>query len=131
MKKDPLIFIKHILESIKNIEDFMNGISKKHFLRNKEKQNAVIREIEIIGEAAKNIPANFRSKHTNIPWRDIAGMRDKLMHHYFGVNLETVWKVIKEDIPILENEILKIKDDLESANIGNEIKEKQSNSRRV
>ena len=111
MKKDPLIFIEHILESIKNIEDFMQGVSKSYFLNNKEKQSAVIREIEIIGEAAKNIPASFRRKNANIPWKDIAGMRDKLMHHYFGVNLETVWKTIHEDIPYLKKEIYVIKKD--------------------
>ena len=82
MKKEPLIFIQHILDSIKNIEDFMRSASKSYFLKNKEKQSAVIREIEVIGEAVKNIPASFKSKHTNIPWKDIAGMRDKLMHHY-------------------------------------------------
>jgi len=117
MKKEPLIFIKHILESIKNIEDFIRDISKSRFLRNKEKQSAVIREIEIIGEAVKNIPTNFRKKYADIPWIDIAGMRDKLMHHYFGVNLENVWKVIKEDLPELKKNILKIKDDLENSNI--------------
>ncbi len=119
MKKDPLIFIKHILESIKNIEGFMKGVSKSYFLKNKEKQNAVIRELEIIGEAVKNIPAGFRSKNANIPWRDIAGMRDKLMHHYFGVNLETVWKVIKEDLTELEKDIQKIEKNLENKNVGN------------
>ena len=108
MKKEPLIFIKHILESIENIEDFMKGVSRNHFLRNKEKQNAVIREIEIIGEAAKNIPAGFRRKNADIPWKDISGMRDKLIHHYFGVNLETVWKAIKEDLPDLKEKIEKI-----------------------
>lgn len=120
MKKEPLIFIKHILESIKNIEDFMKGISKDYFLKNKEKQSAVIREIEIIGEAAKNIPTSFRSKNADIPWSDIAGMRDKLMHHYFGVNLDTVWRVIKDDLPELKKNILKIKEDLENKNVGNE-----------
>ena len=118
MKKDPLIFIEHILESIKNIEDFMQGVSKSYFLNNKEKQSAVIREIEIIGEAAKNIPASFRRKNANIPWKDIAGMRDKLMHHYFGVDLETVWKVVKEDLIELKKNIQQIKKNLENNNIG-------------
>ncbi len=109
MKKDPFVFIKHILESIGHIESFVKGISKRDFLKNVEKQSAVIRQIEIIGEAAKNLPSNFKRKEQQIPWKEIAGMRDKLIHHYFGVNLNSVWKVVKEDLPILKKEIIKIK----------------------
>lgn len=111
MSKDILIFIEHILDSMNNIEAFMKNISKDSFFKNKEKQSAVIRQIEIIGEAVKNIPDYFRNKHPDIPWKDIAGMRDKLMHHYFGVNLDTVWKVIQEDIPDLKTKILKVKEE--------------------
>lgn len=67
MKKDFLVFIKHILESISNIEEFTRGVAKRQFLKNKEKQNATIRELEVIGEAAKNIPGWFRNKYKNIP----------------------------------------------------------------
>lgn len=103
--KNPLIFLKHILDSIKNIEDFVKGVDEKSFLLNKEKQSAVIRQIEIIGEAVKNLPIKFRDKYSNIPWIKISGMRDKLMHHYFGVDLKVVWESIKEDIPKLKKEI--------------------------
>lgn len=120
MKKDVLVFIEHILDSIEKIERFMNRVSKSSFIGNEEKQSAVIRQIEIIGEAVKNLPSEFRNKYSDIPWVKIAGMRDKLMHDYFGVNLDTVWKVVKEDIQVLEKQILKIKDDLKSANISNE-----------
>ena len=113
MSKEPLIFIEHILESIKNIEDFIKDSSKNYFLKDKEKQSAIIRQIEIIGEAVKNIPDSFRKKYPNIPWVKIAGMRDKLLHHYFGVDLKTVWKVIKEDLPDLKKEMLKIRKELE------------------
>ena len=111
MKKDALIFINHILDNIKNIELFMMNVSKEKFFENREKQSAVIREIEIIGEAVKNLPLSFRKKYNNVPWIKITGMRDKLMHHYFGVNLETVWKTIHEDIPYLKKEIYVIKKD--------------------
>lgn len=114
MIKDSLVFIEHIIESIKNIESFMKKISKEAFFKNKEKQSAVIRQIEVVGEAVKNLPKDFRNKYYNIPWNDIAGMRDKLMHHYFGVNLETVWKTVKEDVPNLKSKILKIKRDLKA-----------------
>ena len=105
MKKESLIFIKYILENINEIESFIKGITEKSFLENKEKQYAIIRAIEIIGESVKNLPNSFRKEHSEIPWVKIAGMRDKLMHHYFGVNLNTVWKVIKEDLPVLKKKI--------------------------
>ncbi len=111
-KKDDLVFIEHILESISNIELFTKSVSKQSFLENKEKQSAVIRQIEIIGEAVKNLSNSFREKYPIIPWKDIVGMRDKLMHHYFGVDLNAVWKVVKEDLPDLKKDILKIRDEL-------------------
>ncbi len=103
--KDPIIFIKHILESIENIESFVKNVEEKEFLKNKEKQSAVIRQIEVIGEAVKNLSASFRNKYPEVHWIKIAGMRDKLMHHYFGVDLKIVWKSVKEDIPRLKKEI--------------------------
>ena len=112
MKKDSLIFIQHAIESIENIELFMKNIQKESFFNNKEKQSAVIRQIEIIGEAVKNLPSDFTNKYKNVPWKDISGMRDKLMHHYFGVDIEVVWKTIKEDIPVLKTSLLRIKKDL-------------------
>jgi len=105
MKKESLIFIKYIMENINEIELFVKGVTKESFLENKEKQYAIIRAIEIIGESVKSLPNSFRKEHSEIPWVKIAGMRDKLMHHYFGVNLNTVWKVIKEDLPVLKKKI--------------------------
>ena len=108
MKKEPLVFIEHILESIKNIENFSQGISKNEFIKDKLRQNAIIRSIEIIGEAVKNLPSNFTKKYSNIPWKGIAGMRDKITHNYFGLDLDTIWDIIKEDIPKLEKQIKEI-----------------------
>jgi len=105
MKKGENIFLEHILESIKDIENFTKELPKDHFLKNKEKQNASIRSIEVIGEAVKNLPAEFKKKHSVIPWAKIAGMRDRLIHHYFGVDLKRVWIVIKGDIPKLKKQI--------------------------
>mgnify|MGYP001559789558 CR=1 FL=1 len=101
-------YLKHILDSINDIEESVKNLSKKEFSNDKDKKEANIRRIEVIGEAVKNISIDFKNKYSNIPWKDIAGMRDKLIHHYFGVNVDNVWKVIKEDIPILKKEILKI-----------------------
>ncbi len=113
MRIDYLAFLNHILDSINNIEKFIKGISRPSFFTNEEKQSAVIRQIEIIGEAVKNLPTEFKNKYSDIPWSKIAGMRDKLMHHYFGVNLDTVWKVTKKDLPELKVKIAKIKEDLD------------------
>ena len=107
-KKDSLIFIKHVRDSIEEIMVFTKNVSKKKFVEEKLIQNAVIRSIEVIGEAVKNLPIDFRSRYTKIPWNKIAGMRDKLIHNYFGVDLDRIWDVVKEDIPELKKSIREI-----------------------
>jgi len=102
MKKDVKIFLNHILESIENIDSFSKNISKSEFMKEKLNQNAIVRELEIIGEASKNIPDDFRKEHSSINWKEIIGTRDKIIHHYFGVDLEIIWDIIKNDIPKLK-----------------------------
>jgi len=106
--KDDLIFIKHIQDCIQRIDIFMKRVSKKEFVQNEEKQSAVIRQIEIIGEAVKNLSEDFRKKYPQIEWRKIAGMRDKLIHFYFGVDLDAVWYVAKDNLPKLKKQIRQI-----------------------
>ena len=108
MMKDSSVFLKHILKSINNINDFSKGMSETKFLKDRLRQSAIVREIKIIGEAVKNLPLSFRKKYPSVEWIKIAGMRDKLIHHYFGINLERVWNVIKRDLPVLEGDILRI-----------------------
>jgi uncharacterized protein with HEPN domain len=102
------IFIEHILISISAIESFIQDVEKDHFLNNRMMQGAVIREIEIIGEAAKNISRETRNKSRQIPWKQIAGMRDKLIHHYFGVDLNIVWNTVQEAIPRLKTQMAEL-----------------------
>ena len=102
MRKEPLIFLNHILESIRNIEEYSKGLTKEKLTRNIKVQDAIIRRIEIIGEAIKSLPTNFTKKYSEVPWKEIAGTRDKLIHGYFGVDLDIVWKIVREDISQLK-----------------------------
>lgn len=108
MKKEIAVFLSHILESIEKINEFTRNVSKERFKKNVQLQDAVIRRIEIIGEAAKNIPSDFQEKHTNVPWAEMARTRDKLIHGYFGVDLELTWNIVKDDLPHLKEKIEKI-----------------------
>ena len=108
MIKYPLIFIEHILDAINDIEESIGNFSEKEFKKNKDIKDATIRRIEIIGEAVRNLPDSFKKEYSNIEWREIIGMRDKLIHNYFGVDLEKVWKVVEDEIPKLKKEIKEI-----------------------
>lgn len=119
MKRDVLLFIQDIKESINDIESFSKGLTKDNFIKNRLRQNAIVRSLEIIGEAVKNIPDSFRNNHPEVPWRKIAGFKDVLSHAYFGVNIERVWNIIVEDLSNLKKEIEKIKAEDDRSNIIN------------
>ncbi|MFW6233287.1 MAG: DUF86 domain-containing protein [Nanoarchaeota archaeon] len=116
MEKNILIFLEHILNSIRDSEKSIKNKSRREFDKNKDMQDASIRRIEIIGEAAKNIPDSIRKKYSNIPWKEIIGTRDKMIHHYFGVDLDIVWEIIKNDFPQLKKQVLKIKKEIKNQN---------------
>lgn len=101
-ERQVLDYLNDILESISDIKEFVAGIDYENFLRDKKTSKAVIRSLEIIGEAAKQIPEPLRNSHKEIPWQEIMGMRNKLAHEYFGVDLDIVWQSIHEDIDPLE-----------------------------
>jgi uncharacterized protein with HEPN domain len=116
MEKDPKLFLKHILESIENIHVFIGLNNKTKFKNDKLIQSAVIRQIEIIGEAVKNLPREFILKHPSVAWSEIAGTRDKMIHYYFGVDLDLVWDdILKKEIPYLKTQIEEILIDLKEA----------------
>lgn len=102
MVKIVQFFLKHILNSIDAILIFTKDVSEQDFYDNREKFDAVVRNLEIIGEAAKNVDESMRNKLSNIPWREMAGMRDNLIHEYFGVDKTEVWKTVEKDIPELK-----------------------------
>ena len=106
--KNPRILVQHILDAIVHIEQFTKNVTKDEFLSNFMMQHAVIRNIEIIGEASKNIESTVKEKFSYVPWRDINAMRNKLIHEYFAVDTETVWVVLQTDLPELKKYMLDI-----------------------
>lgn len=113
MIRDKKLFVNDIVENVKKIEHFSKNLSKDELKNNELKQYAIIRAVEIIGEAVKNIPIDFIERYPEIPWSKIAGMRDLITHSYFKIDLDYVWEVIRRDIPDLKQKILKVKEDLE------------------
>ncbi len=112
--KNDSVYIKHILDSIDAITDFSQGMDKSELKTNRMKRSAIVREIEIIGEAAKNVSSDTKNKHSQVKWKEIVGTRDKMIHHYFGVDADIVFSIVKSDIPILKKELMKILDSMES-----------------
>ena len=107
-KRKPDVYLEDILESVEHIQRFLDGVSEDEFYENVEKQDAVLRRLEIIGEAVKHLPDEIREDHPDIPWRQIAGMRDIIIHEYFGITLEMVWVVATEDILDLKTRVEEI-----------------------
>jgi len=111
--RDSKLYLKDILEAIEAIEEFVKDIDFETFKRDDMRSSAVIRKFEIIGEATRNIPDNIKQKYSSIPWKNISGMRDRLIHFYFGIKYELVWDTIKIDIPVLKSQIKKILENLQ------------------
>jgi len=106
--RDDIIYIRHILEAIEQINAYIGDMDKAAFRTDRMRQDAVIRQLEIIGEATKNISADLRQAYPETPWKDMAGMRDVLIHNYFGVDIGAVWRTVTQDLADLKQQISQI-----------------------
>ena len=112
MSRIYLDYIQDILDSIRDIESFIKGLTFEDFKKDRKTVNAVVRSIEVIGEASKNIPTEIKTRYPGVPWKKMAGMRDKLIHEYFGIDVEILWKVSHEEIKNLKSPMKRILGDL-------------------
>ena len=111
-KREVRDYLRDILDAVDEVASFIEGMSFEEFVKDRKTLNAVVRSIEIIGEASKHIPASLRGKYAELPWKEITGMRDKLIHGYFGMDYETIWKAAREDVPSLKEVIQRMLKDL-------------------
>jgi len=106
--RDSKLYLKDILDAMESIELFVEGMEFEEFKADDKTSSAVIRKFEIIGEATKYLPNDIKKDNPNIPWREMAGMRDKLIHFYFGIKYELVWRTIKDVIPQIRPYLIEI-----------------------
>lgn len=108
MERDDSVYLQHILDAIGRIEEYLLGVDEETFYEQSLVQDGVIRQLEIIGEATKRLSSGMRARCPHVPWQDIAGMRDKLIHDYFGVDLEAVWLTGRDDLRMLKANVARL-----------------------
>ena len=118
MKRNYKLFIKDIILAMKSIEEFVEGLSLDEVKEDDKTSSAVIRKFEIIGEATRHVPDNLKENYPDIPWKKMGGMRDRLIHAYFGVDYRLVWEAIKIDIPKLKPRLEEVLAGLEKVDAG-------------
>jgi uncharacterized protein with HEPN domain len=111
MSRDYKVYLEDILEAVSWIRSYTQGLSLPALAADRKTRDAVIRNLEIIGEACRNVPQVVRSRHSEVNWRSIAGFRNVLIHEYFGVDLDVVWDVIQKDLPLLAEHVRRILDE--------------------
>ena len=113
--KDPLVYIGHIFDCIEKIETYIASITKEQFFASQEKQDSVLYRIEIIGEAVKRIPFDLRQRYDTVPWKNIAGTWDRIIHDYVAVDLDVMWEIVQVHIPKLKRQLSEIKKDIKNS----------------
>ena len=108
MKKDDTVYLRHILDAIGRVDEYVQIVSKEQFLENHLLQDAVVRQLEIIGEASRNVSDEFREKHAIIPWGQIIAFRNRVIHAYFDVNLDIAWSILQNDLLPLKRNVKQI-----------------------
>jgi uncharacterized protein with HEPN domain len=114
MKRDITLYVSDILENIADAGRFISGLTFEQFVKDKMVVNAVVRSIEIVGEATKHVPAEIRARRPDVPWKDMAGMRDKCIHDYVGIDYEVVWTAVKVEFPEVRSKIQSLLDELKN-----------------
>ena len=104
MKKDDSVYLRHIMDALLQIERYTDGVTYEEFLSNSLLQDGVIRQLEVMGEAARNLSEDLRNEYPKIPWRQMISLRNRMIHAYFNVNLQIIWEIIQGDIPNLKQE---------------------------
>jgi uncharacterized protein with HEPN domain len=112
MKKDDSVYLHHIIDAFMQIEYYIDGISHEEFLSNKLLQDGVIRQLEVMGEAARNLSDDLRNEYPQVPWRQMIGLRNRMIHAYFNVNLQIIWEIVQGDLPDLKWETESILDSI-------------------
>jgi uncharacterized protein with HEPN domain len=112
-RRDLRDYLQDVLDAVNDIERFVGDMTYEQFIKDRKTLNAVVRSIEVIGEASKKLPEDLKAKNCELPWKEIAGMRDKLIHAYFGMDTETIWQTVKENLPPLKQAIKRMAKDQE------------------
>lgn len=104
-KRDPALLLEDMLGAIRKIERYMAGLEREGFLQDEKTIDSVVRNLEILGEAARQLPEDFTTRYPNVPWRQIAGLRNRIVHDYFDLDLEIIWQVIRYDLSSLRSQL--------------------------
>ena len=108
MKKDDSVYLHHIMDAFVQIERYTDGVTHEEFLSNSLLQDGVIRQLEVMGEAARNLSEDLRNEYPKIPWSQMISLRNRMIHAYFNVNLQIIWEIIQGDIPNLKQETKRV-----------------------
>jgi uncharacterized protein with HEPN domain len=107
-KRDPDLLVQDMLDATRKIEMYTAGLDHAAFLRDEKTADAVVRNLEVLGEAARQMPDDFTKQNPNVPWNQIAGLRNRIVHDYFGLDLEIIWQIIQHDLPTLKAQLQKL-----------------------